>query len=451
MPERQAVLVLVAGRSGWHRSLAGLVDAALAPLALQRCLGADELLSQAASAAATGVAVVDASALGVGRDLFDRLRQLGWGTLVVDGERTARHWTTLGADAAVSPDAPAAELARLALGIAKAHASGRPREVAATHAPWERLATSGSETAEARRCGRLVCVLGPGGTGTSTVARAIAQAAASREASPTVLLADFARRPHQALLHGSTRDGGGLDELLDHCRLSAPALDSVVATPPEVGYHLLAGRRTPSAWASWGPFARQAALDALLGTYGIVVADCDGDLEGSAECGSPDVEQRHALQRACVNAADLVVAVGREGLGGLASLLQLLADIRRLRHDDPPIGVVLRATAAPRSLGRASRRLVTRRSEAGELPGLVLPPIPLPEVDIERSLVDGRHLPAALVRSCAPLVDALDELGPAPTRFGALEAAAVAPGSLGTAAEDVPASTGSHRGQGRPW
>jgi hypothetical protein len=470
VPERHDVLVLVAGRSGWHRSLAQLVDAALAPLALQRCLGADELLSQAASTGRTGVAIVDASALGVGRDLFDRLRRLGWGTLVVDAERTARHWTTLGAHGAVSPDAPAAEVARLALGIAKSCAHAGQSEAGAPSAPWERLATAMPQDphAEEPHRGALVCVLGPGGTGTSTLARALAEAAASERRAPAVLLADFARRPHQALLHGLEPGTGGLNELLDCCRLGAPDVASLVAEPPEIGYHVLTGRRTASAWAAWGPFARQAALDALLRTYDVVVADCDGDLEGSVECGSLDVEQRHALQRECVSAADLVVAVGRAGLGGLASLLQLLGDVLRVRGDAAPIGVVLRASTAPRSLGRASRRLVARRFDAGELPGLVLPPISVPEADVERSLIDGRRLPALLVRSCAPLVAVLDQLvhNPEPTRSEGRAWTPVVPGSLGTsaqvtstpgtsvqgpAAEGTAARCDTERGGEEPW
>lgn len=455
MAEHHVVLVLVAGRSSWHRSIAGLADAGLAPLALQRCLSADELLSQATACGRAGVAVVDANALGVGRDLFARLHQLGWGALVVDGERSARRWTTLGADATVSPDAPAAELARLAIGIAKARPERRVRQAEDTDAPWERLATTGPEhePTDPRPRGRLVCVLGPGGTGTSTVARAIAEAAADREPEPSVLLADFARRAHQALLHGMARESGGLDELLDLCRLRVPQLAPLVSRPSVVRYHLLTGRRRPSAWASWGPFARRAALETLLGDYDLVVADCDGELEGSAECGSPDVEQRHALQRACVRSADLVVVVGREGLGGLASLLQLVADLRRVGDDDVPIAVVLRASASARSLRRASRRLVARRSKAGELPEFLLPPIPLPEVDVERSVIDGCRLPATLVRSCVPLVDLVEEQ---PTRQvsdidTALVPTAVAPGSLRTADGNALGWSTSARDESEPW
>jgi len=452
MAEHHLVLVLVAGRSDWHRALAGVVDGGFAPLRLQRCLGVEELLAVASGAGCPGTAVVDGSALGVGRDLIGQLRQLGFGTLVVDGRRSERHWTTLGADAAAPADAPADELVRLILGIARAHAKADHGDPRAEVAAWERLVAASEDeaTSESHPRGGLVCVLGPGGTSTSTVARALSEAAVAHFRRCDVLLADFARCPHQALLHGVGRAKSGLEELMDCCRLRTPEAEELATlTVPlhEHGYVLLPGRRSASAWASWGPFARRAALDALCQAYRVVVADCDGDLEGSSECGSPDVEQRHALQRDCVEAADLVVVVGRDGLSGLASLADLLAGVRRLRPDDARIGVVLRAGSAGRALGRASRRVVARRAADGDLPDLVLPPIALPEADVERSVLDTSRLPQVLVRACAPLIGVLDERLAAVDRGArpGLVGVGVTPGALGTSQRSI------EGGQRQPW
>ena len=47
-----------------------------------------------------------------------------------------------------------------------------------------------------------------------------------------------------------------------------------------------------------------AALAGLRATFEVVVADIDADLEGEAECGSIEVEERNTMARTVANRAD---------------------------------------------------------------------------------------------------------------------------------------------------
>jgi len=98
-------------------------------------------------------------------------------------------------------------------------------------------------------CGLLVAVCGPGGTGASTVAMSLAQGV---EGS---LLADFALRGNQAVLHGLTDARWGLFEFLERpCLPDLPVL-------PGRAYRLLPGLRRSSHWTLVRPSQFDRALD----------------------------------------------------------------------------------------------------------------------------------------------------------------------------------------------
>ena len=149
--------------------------------------------------------------------------------------------------------------------------------------------------------GQLFSVCGPGGTGASTLAIALAQGlAADARNGRRVLLADLARRADQAMLHDAQDLGPGVQELVEAHRLGRPEPDEVWRTTfdvPRRGYRLLLGLRRPEAWSALRPRAIDASIVGLRRSFQVVVADVTGDVEGEAEGGSVDVEERNHLAR----------------------------------------------------------------------------------------------------------------------------------------------------------
>jgi len=163
--------------------------------------------------------------------------------------------------------------------------------------------------------GRLIAVTGRGGTGRSTLATALAQGlGADLRYSGTVCLADACLHGDQAVLHDARDVVPGVQELVEAHRSGNPSPERIRALTydvPHRGYALLLGLRRHRDWTVVRPRAWEAALDGLCRSYRAVVADVDADVEGEAETGSFDIEDRNALARVAVGAADLVIAVGR--------------------------------------------------------------------------------------------------------------------------------------------
>ena len=151
---------------------------------------------------------------------------------------------------------------------------------------------------------------------------------------------------------------------LDH-----PAVDQVRSHAFDVdgrGYDLLLGLRRHRDWPVLRPRAVQAAVDGLLRSYRLVVADVDADLEGDDEVGSVDVEERNVLARTAAARADLVLVVAPPTLVGLR---RLVLHARRART---AFGVDRRPAAAGRHPGAAAGRgraeitdAIGRRSSPG--------------------------------------------------------------------------------------
>ncbi len=198
--------------------------------------------------------------------------------------------------------------------------------------------------------GRLVAVCGPGGTGASTVAAQLAAALAaapavgSRATGNLVLLADLARRADQAFLHRVEEAPAGLLALIQAGRyrpLMGPDIQRATVgvagaragagagsgAGAGAGFRLLPGLRRPRHWTAVTPSAFDQVLSCLLELFDLVVADITGDLEGEADGGSIDVEERNHPARACAGAADVVVVVGRWGANGARRLTQLVNEL----------------------------------------------------------------------------------------------------------------------------
>ena len=340
--------------------------------------------------------VVDGLHPAVDRDLLALAAKSGSPAVVVAGDAPAVDWLGLGAGAVLESDFGPDDLARAISVPASAH-------------------TSSSGTAP------VVTVMGPGGTGASTIAIALAQGLAQHWSE--VLLADFARHAEQHVLHDLRRDGPSVGDLVEAHRVAAPDAATLRHVPEEIpsrGYRVLGGLRRALGWSSLRPRAVEATLNGLRTSFDAVICDVDADLEGEAESGSFDIEERNILGRSAVAASSAVVVVGGPGVKGTHSVLRVLGEI--WAHGVSPrrtIVVVNRGDElALQKLSEALRRL------AGEGRTLLF----VPEAAVDEALLRSGPLPESVV---APVTDAVLPLLDASVDPGTTGPVRVVPGSLG--------------------
>lgn len=388
--DRFVVLGVARPRAAWFHTVARWATTAEIPAEFVKCISTEELIARLASGRPFSAVLLDGGTPGVDRDLIDSVRDAGCAPIVVDDEGRSRQWLDLGA-AAVLP--PALERAAL-LDVLATHATMLPRgeqvEVALEE-PLARLPWSGS----------LVAVCGPGGTGASTAAAALAQGlAVDRRWGEQVLLADLALRAEQAMLNDVGDVAPGVQDLVDGHRLRHVAPEEVRALTyavPARGYRLLLGLRRPHHWAGLRPRAFHAALESVRRTFAVTVCDLTADFEGEDEGGSADVEERNLMARTAVAQASVVFAVGDLDMKGLHSLARLLAELDEAGV--PPARVVPvfnRAPRAPRVRARLARA-VSALAEGAER----ATPVFLPRRGVDEALRDGVALPAGLANVLA--------------------------------------------------
>ena len=429
---RYRVLGLAHPRSGWFREVSRWSTHAALPVEFVKCVAVEELRARLESGPACSAVLVDGGLSGVDRDLVDLARQAGAAVLVVDDGRRRVDWTALGADVVLPERFDRAML--LSALLARAPAIEGPDVE-----PGYRLAPP-----PAGWRGRLVAVTGAGGAGSSTVAMALAQGLGTTSRHHgLVVLADLALHADLALLHDAGDVVPGLQELVEAHRTATPSVEAVRAhafAVDERGYDLLLGLRRHRDWPVLRPRAVQAAIDGLLRSYRLVVADLDADVEGDDEVGSVDVEERNVLARTALARADLVVVVSRPGLAALRRLVLTLDELHRFGVGADRLLPVV--TYAPRR-GRARAEItdaVARLTEgldpelAGGLPGPVF-------VGERRGLDElhraARPLPHSLVAPLTELVEGLLDRAPlVPAGVTSLEPVPVAAGSLGAWADD---------------
>lgn len=430
--ERFVLLGLAQVRSAWFREAARWSTAASLPIEFVKTMSTEEVRARLRSGRPYSALLVDDTVPGLDRDLVDLAAEVGCSVIVVDSGRTARRWGELGVAATLSPDLDPTTLLQVLGQVAQPLAQGEDRP----QLPGDASPPLGFR-------GHLVVVTGPGGTGASTVAIGLAQqlAADPRQAG-LVCLADLVRHGEQAMLHGSPDVVPGLQELVDAHRTGLPSSEAIRSLLWRIdarGYDLLLGLRRHRDWTALRPRAVGAALDGLRRSYRIAVCDADPDVEGEQATGSVDVEERNALSRAAVEAAELVVVVGGPGMKGIHALLRTAREL--IDHGVPAgslLPVVNRAPKSPRAraeLARAFGDLLGAVDDRGRAP--VASPIFLTERrHLDTLLRDRARLPESWVRPLAGAVLAL--LDERPTRAGApldlrtSEPLPVAPGSLGS-------------------
>jgi hypothetical protein len=420
--DRWVLLGLAPPRAEWARDLTRWASSAAVPAEFVKCLSADEARVRLRSGRRWSALLVDASVAALDPDLVADAGSVGVTVLLVrNGLSPGWSPSQLGIAATLSEVFGRDEL----LDALAAHAIRVP--VA------DQLPPALSEsTRPAVWQGTLLGVCGPGGTGASTIAIALAQGLAPDPRNARgVLLADLALRADLAMLHDATDLGPGIQELVDGHRLGHPDPEEIARHTFEVparGYRLLLGLRRPGAWSALRPRAVDETLAGLRRTFPVVVADFTGDVEGETECGSLDVQERNHLARAVASSADLVLVVGAPGLTGVHALARLLGEL---------VGAGVATSRLVPMLSRAPRDPGTRSqigralAELAPGPWALATPIWVRERKIEQSLRDGSALPRQLVDAVTVPVSALLDSRPQGNFQGAEADERVAPGSLG--------------------
>jgi hypothetical protein len=425
MTDHFVVLGVARVRSAWFRDLSRWSTAAALPIEFVKCMSIDEVRARVASGRAFSALMIDGALPALDRDLTDAAHAAGCCVIALDDGRSRRDWMQIGVDAVLPEPAGRDEV----LATLREHA----RPIGSFTADVD--LTRAEPEFDGWR-GRLVAVVGGGGVGTSTVAMAIAQAvAADVRHAGLVVLADLARRADLALLHDAGDVVPGVQELADAHRtrvLDPEAVRALTFACDDRDYHLLLGLRRVRDWSVLRPHAFEVALDGLLRSFRIAVADVDPDLEGEADCGSIDVEERNLMARTAIGRADVVAVVGLPGVAGIHRQARIIDDLLRFGVvPERVLPVVNRGPRTPRARAEITHAVVgTVAALQGKAVGIASP-LYLPDRrrldDVHR---DALPLPRAVVEPIGSAVSAmLERVAP---RAPQPEPMLVAPGSLGS-------------------
>lgn len=426
--ERWVLLGLAPARATWFRDVSRWSTAGALPAEFVKCRSVEEVRARLGAGRPWSALLVDGATPGLDRDVVAAAAAAGVPAFIVrppaDPSGRAQGRRPAGLDAlGAAAFLPATFGRDELLDVLSLHAEPVGR--------GDRLPTAIDDPEVGMWRGRLIAVCGPGGTGATTLAAALAQGLGSDvRYGQRVLLADLALRADLAVLHDATDLGPGLQELVDAHRMGSPSPADIVAATFEVPgrpYRLLLGLRRQAAWAALRPRATTAALDGLRRAFALVVADVSGDVEGETDSGAIEVEERNHLARTAVRTADVVLAVGSPGVKGIHSLalqLRALAGTGVAPHRLVP--VVNRAPRDPRARAALASALGSLAPGASSLAA----PLWVRERKLEDAWRDTRPLPAALVKplsaAAAAHLERIADMAPP-----LLAPAAVLPGSIG--------------------
>jgi cellulose biosynthesis protein BcsQ len=418
MSARSAVLGLVSSAASWPRRLDSWATSGALPITVMFCPSVEHLQARLRSGQRPAV-LLDGDLPMVDRDLLGVVTGAGAAAVVVEGTRRRREWGELGATAVLPPSFDERQLLAAIEPRSQSSSAHLPAPAAPPHAP-------------------LVAVTGPGGTGASVAAIALAQGLAA--GWPRPLLMDCCLHAEQAMLHNAHGAHPGLADMVELHSSGQPGIRQIrqlTIGVVERGYHLLVGLRRARHWSSLRPASLQVALQSLLGAFGVVVADVDPDVDGEAQTGSAEIEERNALARMIVARSDLVLVVGQPSMKGVYALVRTLIDLLEFgvapQRLLPVINQASGAATSRSELSRAVRQLISDAAGGSA----VSPALFLPDVPLEAELRDRDALPVALPRALATAVDALLFRQGAPTpRRAVAEPEQVTPGALGHWAGD---------------
>ena len=419
--DRFVVLGVARPRAEWFRSVAQWSTSAALPAEFLKCVSVEELRSRLDSGRPHSAVLLDGTMPSVDRDLIESARSMSCPVFVIDDARGQRDWISLGA-VAVLPPTFTREVLLDALATHAAMIGGASAIV-------DDSAIGGVVTS-----GYVAAVSGPGGTGASTVAAALAQALGSAGSYGDVVLADLALNAEQAMLHDVRDIAPGIQELVEAHRSRQCTSDEVRALTFNVvarHYHLLLGLRRARYWATLRPRSFEAAFESLRRAFGVVVCDVTGDVEGEQDGGSIDVEERNLMARTSFLRADATFVVGAPSAKGVHALVRLIHDLVGIGVSSSRVIPVF--NAAPRH-PRARAELVRALADlSGSTAGSIqlAPPLFLPSRRVDEAMRDAVALPAPLPGLVAGAFDAMVRRAGAEPVITEREPELVAPGSLG--------------------
>jgi hypothetical protein len=433
--ERYVLLGVAAPRARWFREVGQWSQSAAIPAEFVRCVSIAEMRARLSSGRPFSAVLLDGQLGGIDRDLLATAAAHDCPVIVVD-DRGPDAYRDLEPAAVLAP--PFSREALLETLDASARMVGA--------AVLRDTPTAGSAPTGPTTRGDVVAVLGPGGTGASTAAIALAEGLAGGDhaVGGPVLLADLCRTADQAMLHDSRVVVPGVQELVEAHRTGRILPNLVHDQTFEVAgrdYRLLLGLRRPRHYVTIRPRAFEAALDSLRRAFAVTVCDVDPDLEGEAETGSLDVEERHLMTRATVARSSVVFVVGGPGLKGVFSTVRLVGEL--LAFGAPPdrlVPVVSRGPRNPRQRAEISSSLrQLLGANVGEHATRLINPVHLPERRVDEALRDGVGMPKPLPGTLAAAYRAvIDRVGPIEEPGGVPER--VAPGSLAASASREPSN-----------
>ncbi len=383
---RYSLLGLGHPRSRWFTDVAQWSTSGVVSVDFSKCVSAAEIRLRLNGLERFSAVLIEDGVQGLDRDLLDIARSAGAAPIVIKTTSSKTDWIGLGASLVLNaPVSPAALLEALI-----DHAAVITAAPDVIVGDWE---TSPEPE------GMLVAVCGPGGTGASTLAIALAQGLAS---DGNTALCDFARNAEQAVLHDATERVPGVEDLVDVHRTRRASPDETRSLTFDVevrGYRLLLGQRRNGAWSAMPPRAIAASMEGLRRAFRFVVADTTSDFEGESDGGSLDVEERNALARTAVRAASVVVVVGTPGLKGIHSLGRTIRELNAIGVDNivPAINFAPRPGLARSSLTKALSA-ITEETQA---------PIFIPRADVDGPLHDVSRLPNKVVTPITTAVQAV--------------------------------------------
>lgn len=434
--ERYVVVGLAHVRSSWFTEVARWATSGSAPVEFVKCVSIEELRVRVQSGRPFSAALLDGRLPTVDRDLVAGLNDAGIPSLVVRATGSPTDWIQLGAAASLPTELSRPEL----IDALVEHA----RQIAPASSELVDLT---AHTLPPAWLGRVVAVTGRSGSGTSTVAAGLSQAFGDDPRNGNdVVLADFARHAHQALLHDARDVVPGVQEMVEAHRNGRPTTDQVrrlTYAVPHRGYRLVLGLRRPSDWVTIRSRAFCAAFEGLRSSARVVVADIDDDLEGESSTGSFDIEDRNLMARTVTRLADVVVVVASPTTTGVHGLVVQLDELRD--HGVPGDRVLAVFNRAPR--GARARAELTRAladlTGAAERPDPHGGPVFIPERrSLENVHRDLARFPTSVTNPPSAGVAAiLDRLGP--RQEDVEEPEPVAPGSLGRWSDDPGAEASS--------
>ncbi len=401
------VVLALAGRTAdWPRRVEAWTSGGLVPVRVSHCETSAHLQARLRADGAR-IALLDGDLPSVDRDLLADVAAVGGVPIVVAGARRRRRWATLGAALVLHADFDREALLD-ALASVTPPAAGAP----------------------SRREAPLLVATGPGGTGASVTAIALAQGLAAGQDG--VLLVDGCLHAEQAMLHDADGSHACLADLVDlhtertpdsrHVRGSAVGI-------VERGYHLLPGIPRARQWSRIRAGSLQSTLRSLRLAFDVVVVDVDPDVEGEAEGGSIDVEERNVLARTIHAAADVTLVVGQPTMKGSYALVRTMIELLefgvRPQRLLPVFNGVDAAEAVRAELSRAVRDLIDVVADGGA----VGPALFTPHLALDGALRRREALPTPWAGSLAGA--AMTVLGRARDAGTATAPAPIAAGSLG--------------------